>query len=101
MIKITGVNESPIIRLYEGCFKECPTLEDVTKNQLSEGRFRIHGLTYMPDLAKQVILLGAGHTPVHIPPKKGTFYDINPNADFMSDMFQISDILAQRLDTVI
>ena len=91
--KIHGINEAPIIRLYVPVYDRQPTLEEVLGSQPQGGRIGVFGLTYMPDLAGQVILLGACQEPPEVIPEPGSFLALNPNAFIVTDLFKMSEEL--------
>ncbi|PZT73777.1 MULTISPECIES: hypothetical protein [unclassified Streptomyces] len=63
--KIWGCNEEPEIEFYEGTFSQPPTMADLSGREAARpaarARFRVTGLTYLPDPAHQVRAVAAAH----------------------------------------
>ena len=69
ILKITGVNESPMLEFYDAVFNEKPQLKDVINlkargKKLNDGkkyisRHAVYGMKNLPDLANQIHLIGS------------------------------------------
>ncbi|MFF2013443.1 hypothetical protein ACFVWY_30870 [Streptomyces sp. NPDC058195] len=63
--KVTDLNEAPVIEFYEGTFSQPPTMAELAgrgaARPAAQARFRVTGLTYLPDPAHQVRAVAAAH----------------------------------------
>lgn len=75
--ELTGVNEAPIIEFYDSIFLNIPQIEALQNvkakgkkyndRKVRKANFAVYGMTYQPDLANQVHLIGSSEN-LHIAP---------------------------------